>query len=126
MPNIDKLHEALDYITAHPEEHVQEKWTCNTGACFAGHVALLNGYRVDLDWCGNVIDGQVMKDDKSFFVDIVAIDILDIDPRTGDVLFNSHNTRDSLASMIADIEAGEDITLLWDYDDEDDRLVRSE
>lgn len=126
MPNIAKLNETLDYITAHPEEHVQEKWTCNTGACFAGHAALLNGYRVARDNLGVVIDGRVMKGDESFFVDTVAQDILGIDSHTGDILFNSHNTRDSLAEMIEDIEAGEDITLIWDYYDESDRLVRSE
>lgn len=33
---------ALEYIEAHPEEHDQAHWRCQTGMCFAGHMANLH------------------------------------------------------------------------------------
>jgi hypothetical protein len=47
--NVDLLQRTLDYIEEHPEEWDQYLWghktPCGTTFCFAGHAALLSGYK---------------------------------------------------------------------------------
>lgn len=118
MANIQELERILTYITDHPEEHVQSRWTCGTGACFAGHTALLNGYQaltVGIDFLGSMV-----VDDRGWGhrVRDVALKILDVDETTSEVLFDGNNTREMIAEMVKDIANGEHLKDLWHEDSE--------
>ena len=52
--NIDVLQDNMQYILDHPEEHTQSTWTCSTGACLAGHIALRNGWKTTV-WSDYVV-----------------------------------------------------------------------
>lgn len=42
-PNVEAFVATLAYIEAHPEEHNQDSWVCETTMCFAGHAAITVG-----------------------------------------------------------------------------------
>ena len=35
--------DVLDQVNAHPEQHVQTSWRCDTGQCYAGWVGVMTG-----------------------------------------------------------------------------------
>lgn len=43
--NTELLERVLRYIELHPEEWDQDNWRCGTSFCFAGHTALLSGWK---------------------------------------------------------------------------------
>lgn len=47
--NVKLLDDTLAYIEAHPEEHDQSTWVCDTTMCFAGHALALSGVKVEVD-----------------------------------------------------------------------------
>lgn len=133
MPDIEELRRVLTHVVAHPDSHQQEKWTCDTGACFAGHAALLNNYHLAVSPTlvaggdPHVENGVVIssKGERKWVPD-VARDILDLGYGDSDILFHSENNVQMLAQMIEDLEHGEELQTLWDYseDRESDQLVR--
>ncbi len=42
-PNVPLLRQTMAHIEAHPEEWYQGSWRCDTGMCFAGHTAIIDG-----------------------------------------------------------------------------------
>ncbi len=42
-PNVPLLRQTMAHIEAHPEEWYQGSWRCDTGMCFAGHAAIIDG-----------------------------------------------------------------------------------
>lgn len=121
MANIAELERVLTFITDHPEQHKQGSWTCATGACFAGHAALLNGYqKYFLD--GVAVNGEVIKDHRHYDVEYEAIKILGLRQTDAVILFSGSNTRDSIAEMIKDLANGEPLGRWWSLDKTEDRL----
>lgn len=45
MPNIELLDKVLKHIEDHPETWNQKDWRCGTSYCFAGHAAVLSGWK---------------------------------------------------------------------------------
>lgn len=45
MPNIDLMQDVLDHIKANPATWNQSMWRCGTKYCFAGHAALMSGWK---------------------------------------------------------------------------------
>jgi len=116
MANIDVLEEALSFITDHPEQHQQAYWNCESGACFAGHIALLNGYRPAYSVISEtVIDGLVLgPDETSYRTPHLAASLAGLTDVESELLFVAGNTRDEIALMIKDMRNGEDITKTWE------------
>lgn len=117
MPNIPALERTLTHITDHPDQLQQGMWTCNTGACFAGWGALLNGYEA-VKFAREVVNGEVRKVGASSLdgtedVRTVAMNIYDIGSNDADLLFCGSNTRDNLALMVKDLANGENLDKRW-------------
>lgn len=120
MANVAEMERVITHITDHPEQHKQASWTCNTGACMAGHAALLNGYEVMQDKNGDVVNGAVRHPDTKYAVEgdydtvrSVAMEIFDIYSEDADLLFCGSNTRDTLALMVKDIANGDQLEDHW-------------
>lgn len=121
MANIAELERVLTFITDHPEQHKQGSWTCNTGACLAGHAALLNGYRKFYE-NGKAINGELIKDHRHYDVEAEAIKVLGLRQTDAVILFSGTNTRDSIAAMIKDLANGEPLGRWWYIDRTKDRF----
>lgn len=131
MTNIDALDQAMTFIVDHPDKHDQRTWVCETGACLAGHVTLLNGYRAVSHYDGFVVEIDSMADlvvDKLVAdaaspgrlryagarkVREVAVEILDLEDIDAEVLFGGANTIDQLQLMVKDLSNGELLRDLW-------------
>lgn len=105
-PNLPLLRKVLDHIDAHPEEWRQEVWVsktpCGTAHCIAGHAVVLSGGQF-------VTLNRVRIGEKVQNVHNVAADLLGLDDRTADDLFDAGNTREDIqriAERIAE-RAGE-------------------
>ena len=123
MPNIEKLTTAVTYIKDHPEKHVQGSWTCETGACLAGHVALQEGWSVthtqweqeDGSIHVGVMNGWMQKSGRSKDARAIAIEALEIDENTAQMLFHGSNTAENLELMAKDLANGEDLHEVWSH-----------
>lgn len=116
MANIAELERVFTFISDHPEQHDQTAWTCETGACLAGHAALMNGYTKKYVY-GCVINGVVDgPDGQSADVGEVAMRILGLSGCEANVLFASTNTREKIGLMIKDLANGEDMGRRWRLD----------
>lgn len=102
MINVANLRKTLEHITAHPEEWVQEEWgiqrSCGTAYCVAGTaIAHLTTHRIH--WVPMRVDGaQVSRlgdvTVNGIVIGVVAAarDVLGLDARQAEVLFNASNT----------------------------------
>lgn len=109
MVNVPELERVLAYCRDNPDKHDQSNWICGTTACFAGHAALLNGWKPVLAtvWDGTVWDGStayVTKDDQgNRSLPIVAAGILGLDDDQAHNLFITCQTFDALELAVKDI-----------------------
>lgn len=111
MINVPLLKETLAYIEAHPEEWDQSKWRCGTGACFAGHAAILHGAK----WRNLAPDDMriIAPGGEVRYVDSYAREALglkaevyvdhDGDTEFGVELFDGHNTLDDLRRIVGEL-----------------------
>ncbi len=118
MANVELLESTMQYIKDHPEGHDQTVWTCETGACFAGHAVLRNGYRAStrIDMWGNRIPvNGVVIDDKGEHrpVDRTAQRLLGLSDEDADIMFSAYNTADQLELMVKDLANGEELHGNW-------------
>lgn len=110
--NVPLLKTTLAYIEAHPEEWDQSEWRCGTGACFAGHAAILHGAK----WRGrNATDMHVISPDgATYMVDSYAREALGLELRPytdpndkvcyyGIELFRAGNSLDDLRRIVGEL-----------------------
>lgn len=109
----NELDRNVTFIEDHPEQHNQAVWTCETGACLAGHIVLNNGYLPHLDTDSKY--GAVVEDahGKKAMVSRTARRLIDATLDESDLLFAGGNTAQTLREMTKDAQNGEDITQLW-------------
>lgn len=121
--NITELDRIVTFIEDHPEQHCQDVWICETGACLAGHVALQNGYRVVSDgFKGRRVECLDTGEHK--WVSDVAVEILGLTEEESILLFAGHNTIENLRMMTKDIANGENLRETWDLPDAGLRATR--
>lgn len=140
--NVDEMERVATYLADHPNRHQQGRWTCASGACYAGHAAILNGWQpmtdmgraraAGLEVClmDEYFGSFVEKDGVIKRVSTVAKKIFGIETAgdnldtslddegdeietTSDVLFHSGNTAEKIKLMVKDLANGEDITKIW-------------
>lgn len=107
MPNVAELKRLRTHIRRYPEKLDMGGWVCETTACAAGRVALLNGWRPTFD-SGLTHNGEresvtVVKDGVRRSVNEVAREILGLE---GDGLFYSED--DELDPILTRLIEGED------------------
>lgn len=122
--NVELLEEIMSYIEAHPQtwnqanwyvnvdpedgsekgfwriEEVTEENSCGTSFCFAGHVALREGFPTpplnnNMEW-ERKVDGEFYRES----VDQFAEKVLGIDSEQGEALFAGENTMAELRNMV--------------------------
>lgn len=128
-------HAALDAIRANPNGWDQSAWRCETGMCFAGHVAQLAGgvfpydandfrlTRVDPNPdAAPVAHSQIVVSPEGLSspIAIFARKMLKLDSGQADALFGGGNDLDDLEAMVDKLDAGIDIAYGWDDDDYDE------
>jgi hypothetical protein len=148
--NAELLDEILAFITAHPQTWEQEDWyrvvdqktgesayisrvneyeevnSCGTSFCFAGHVALHEGFplppKQNSGYWQRVVkfeDGHTDVEEASEF----ATKVLGLTTWQADELFDPTNTLDDLKIMVELLKGGhdtDDMYLVRDYTSEND------
>lgn len=108
--NTELLEKVMQYILDHPEEHDQSQWFCGTTACFAGHTALLSGYRLPHPLGQNeAIAVVVDKDGKRHYVDDLAIELLGLTCDQGNLLFGASNNLEQLQLTVRGLINGQSV-----------------
>ncbi len=114
MTNVDLLERTLGHIETNPDTWDQATWVrpadCGTALCFAGHaIAIAHPDAQFLSFTGIVVlhPGTPLEED----VDIpdTAAELLGLDWRESEVLFDPNNNLDRLRSLVADLVAGRPI-----------------
>lgn len=106
--SIADLRFALNHIKANPREWDQSLWFCDTTACLAGHLVLLDGWEPIEDEDGD--EGyHIINGDQTGTVDSIACSIAGILGEEGDVLWNGDNSLDQLEALIRRLEADQAI-----------------
>jgi hypothetical protein len=102
MKNAELAYETLDYIIAHPEECDQSQWVCETGMCFAGHAAVLGGWKMEKteDSFGEIYTGCAFKDNQRVAVWAAAEEALSICSVREHYLFDGCNGIEDLIFYI--------------------------
>lgn len=95
-PESIHLVEILDAVEA-GEEKVKEV-TCNTTLCTAGWALILNGYKLTKDEQGYEV---AVKDGETFGIFETAQNLLDIDKRIADALFDGDTDNDDAVEILA-------------------------
>ncbi len=101
-PESIQLVQILDAVEA-GEEKAKEV-TCNTTLCSAGWAVMLNGYTLARNQWG---DEHAYKDGEEFDIATLARDLLDIDTRTADVLFDGDTSNEDAAEIMGYIGRGD-------------------
>ncbi len=82
----------LEKIKANPQEWCQLSW-CGTSCCFAGHTAILAGYKMQKpDEDGDTSMKVIARNGRRVWVDEVAADKLGLNHVQKDWLFEGHRT----------------------------------
>lgn len=112
-PNAAEAYATLDEILANPAMHSQDQWLrktdCGTVACFAGRVALRNGWVPDWapNWISDTVrSAYVRKDGGSpWYVPELACDLLGIeyDSEEEHRLFHLATSREELVEAVKEI-----------------------
>lgn len=121
MVDLARLDAALDHIEKHPEDHVQETWRCESGLCFAGHIAVLAGgeWAFDADSV-NAAEMLAIDSDEMPFETMDGRAVVHVSDRakallglsdnrwavTAEALFAAHNNVASIRHIRNQIEAG--------------------
>ena len=127
--NLDVLDDAITFIKDHPEQHQQAHWTCDTGACVAGWVALLNGYKTKKQFIededGNrklvTVNGSVYREGHpkhTVSASAIARELLGVtetpDLISTNILFHGTNTIEDIEMMAKDLANGiENLGTVW-------------
>ncbi len=119
-PESIQLVQILDAVEAGEAKAKEVK--CNTTLCSAGWAVMLNGYTLAKDTYGYE---KAFKDGEEFEIADLARDLLDIDKRTADVLFDGDTSNDDAVEIMGYIGRGDKsgaadyITEMFedDYDD---------
>lgn len=122
--NVELLDEIMSYIEAHPRtwnqanwyvnvdpedgstkhfwriEEVTEQNSCGTSFCFAGHVALREGFPAPPLQNGVEWEREVSGERWGEAVDAFAEKVLGIDPEQAEALFAGENTMADLRNMV--------------------------
>lgn len=115
MPNIEMLEATMAAIKDNPEMHLQKMWAtqtdCGTAYCFAGMACHLAGWEplfqvLELD----NTTAAFTKDGRVGVAQILATELLDLDPLEAAVLFMASNSVKKLESLVKSLANGEDIT----------------
>jgi hypothetical protein len=93
--NAELAYETLDYIIANPEQWEQKEWICGTSMCFAGHAAVLAGWKPERE------TGWASKQDHSpLTIGTAAACELGIHNYQSEVLFNPCNSLSDLITVV--------------------------
>lgn len=113
--NVDELDRNVTFIEDHPEQHNQRMWTCGTGACLAGHIALNNDYEVVHSPATHTVINGLVRDQQGDLHEVASLarTLLDATRAEADLLFAGGNTAETLRLMTKDAQNGEDITKRW-------------
>ena len=106
MPNMELLEQTLTFIKDHPEQHHQQKWTCEAGACFAGHAAMQLGWAPLFNEEGHPRNGAMTREGKVNFAWEIARRELDMVDEESDMLFYATNSIETIELMVKDIANG--------------------
>jgi hypothetical protein len=127
--NVDLLNEIMDYVREHPQQWRQSSWyklvnretgdtvwevdeevveevnSCGAAFCFAGHVALREGFpkppTVDgSDWTRYIKTGDGAWDYDEEYVDEFARKRLGLNTAQADILFSGENQMHDLENLI--------------------------
>lgn len=102
-PDSIQLVQILDAVEA--GEEAAKEVTCNTTLCTAGWALILNGYRLEKDpMCR---DDVAVKDGEKFDIATAARELLDIDKRTADVLFDGDTGNDDAVTILSYLGRGD-------------------
>lgn len=113
--NPDKVYLAehvLGYIEAHPEEHRQAAWRCETGMCFAGHVANFSG----MQW---LVPAEQMGRKTSHSIELVQDLLITTKETRGSVLLSealqrySSRTQDEIRRDLRRIRPDLNLNGIW-------------
>jgi hypothetical protein len=107
-PNVPLLRKTLEHIEAHPQEWDQVRWRCESGMCFAGTAADLDGAQW-LYGAGPMLRRR--EDDPAddryapdrLHVRTRAQHILGISEDQADDLFEATNTLDDLRRIVGEL-----------------------
>lgn len=114
MINKDLLRKTLSYIEEHPSEWDQQRWVCDTVACFAGRACLLSDYE-PCEFSGQLIvahkgddpddleTGWVRRGGQMYSVESAARNLLGLDEQQADKLFAMDNDLDDLREIVSDL-----------------------
>lgn len=115
MVNALLLWKVLDHVEKNPHELAQHVWRCETGACFAGHTALLSG----AEWVqpyehpayfDNELPAHVRRPGttgESVHAADWAAEALQLSDEQADQLFYDLNTLADLRVIVEELTAGE-------------------
>ena len=107
MANVTLLKATLSYIELHPEEWDQTSWICDTTACFAGTACLLGGGKRIFRKGELSDDESVRVGRKRRLVMEMAQEVLDLNSREADRLFNPCNNLSQLRRLVNELIASE-------------------
>jgi hypothetical protein len=144
MPNIEAIEQTLTFVQDHPEQHAQDRWICETGACLAGHAVLLNGYSPihmfnemvvktgspEQDRCEEALRALKAKPGRFSFIEAkdllyageaehvqdVAQRLFGISGPDATLLFAATNTVEKLELMVKDLGNGEKLRDHWAFE----------
>lgn len=129
--NVELLEEIMSYIEAHPQtwnqanwyvnvdpetgsqkhfwriEEVTEQNSCGTSFCFAGHVALREGFPAPPLENGVEWEREVSDLTWGESVDVFAEKVLGIDPEQAEALFAGENTMADLRNMVTALKVSD-------------------
>ena len=101
-PESIQLVQILDAVEAGEEAAKEVK--CNTTLCSAGWAVMLNGYTLAKDSWG---DERAVKDGESFDIATLAADLLDINKRTADTLFDGDTANEDAVEILGYLGRGD-------------------
>lgn len=101
-PESIQLVQILDAVEA--GEVAAKEVKCNTTLCSAGWAVMLNGYTLAKDDMGYE---HAFKDGETFDIARLAQDLLDIDKRTADVLFDGDTSNEDAVEIMGYIGRGD-------------------
>lgn len=125
--NVERLEAVMAHITAHPEQHDQSRWCtrwldgereeCGTTACFAGWTAELFAEGEGYSQFNSAVSWR--RGQKLIHVQDLATELLGLDGKTRDKLFEANNSRRMLELMVKDLANGEELRDLSEYEDQE-------